>query len=79
VIPLTLFLLLICPVVWMSIGHGDVNKGNDSAEMEEERRNCFVAITRTKEQLTLSTASQYRGYAKRPSRFITEMGLSIED
>jgi DNA helicase II / ATP-dependent DNA helicase PcrA len=56
-----------------------INKGNDSPEMEEERRNCFVAITRTKEQLTLSTASQYRGWPKTPSRFISEMGLAIDD
>lgn len=56
-----------------------IKKGNDSAEMEEERRNCFVAITRTKEQLTLSAAYQYRGWTKKPSRFLAEMELSIED
>jgi hypothetical protein len=56
-----------------------INKGNDSPEMEEERRNCFVAITRTREQLTPSTASQYRGWPKTPSRFIGEMGLAIDD
>ena len=50
-------------------------KGNSSAEMEEERRNCFVAITRTKEALTLSWACRYRGYTKRPSRFLREMGF----
>jgi DNA helicase-2/ATP-dependent DNA helicase PcrA len=44
--------------------------------MEEERRNCFVAITRTKEQLTLSTAKQYRNWPKKPSRFLNEMGLT---
>lgn len=52
-----------------------VKAGNDSPQMEEERRSCFVAITRTKEQLTLSTAKTYRGWAKKPSRFISEMGL----
>ena len=31
-------------------------KGDNSPEMEEERRNCFVAITRTVETLTLSYA-----------------------
>lgn len=54
-----------------------IKAGNDSPQMEEERRNCFVAITRTKEQLTLSTALRYRGWAKKPSRFINEMGLTI--
>ena len=50
-------------------------KGDTSAEMEEERRNCFVAITRAKESLVLSRAAAYRGYTKQPSRFLVEMGL----
>ena len=50
-------------------------KGDKSAEMEEERRNCFVAITRTKECLTLSRAERYRGWKKAPSRFLVEMEL----
>ena len=44
--------------------------------MEEERRNCFVAITRARVTLTLTYARQYFGYAKEPSPFLTEMGLS---
>jgi DNA helicase-2/ATP-dependent DNA helicase PcrA len=51
--------------------------GEQSAEMEEERRNCFVAITRAREWLWLSYADQYRGWAKQPSRFLTEMGLTL--
>jgi DNA helicase-2/ATP-dependent DNA helicase PcrA len=50
-------------------------KGDTSPEMEEERRNCFVAITRAKESLVLSRAGSYRGYSKKPSRFLVEMGL----
>jgi DNA helicase-2/ATP-dependent DNA helicase PcrA len=50
-------------------------KGDKSAEMEEERRNCFVAITRAIKSLTLSYAAEYRGWAKEPSRFLFEMGL----
>lgn len=50
-------------------------KGDDSPEMEEERRNCFVAITRTIKTLTLSYAERYRGWSKEPSRFLFEMGL----
>jgi DNA helicase-2/ATP-dependent DNA helicase PcrA len=50
-------------------------KGDTSAEMEEERRNCFVAITRTKECLVLSRARHYRGWPKEPSRFLIEMAL----
>jgi DNA helicase-2/ATP-dependent DNA helicase PcrA len=51
--------------------------GEHSAEMEEERRNCFVAITRAREWLCLSYADTYRGWQKRPSRFLTEMGLQL--
>ena len=50
-------------------------KGDSSPEMEEERRNCFVAITRTMETLTLSYADRYRSWTKQPSRFLYEMGL----
>jgi DNA helicase-2/ATP-dependent DNA helicase PcrA len=54
-------------------------KGDRSPEMEEERRNCFVAITRTIETLTLSYAERYRGWPKQPSRFLYEMGLLEKD
>jgi DNA helicase-2/ATP-dependent DNA helicase PcrA len=50
-------------------------KGDRSPEMEEERRNCFVAITRPMKTLTLSYAEMYRNWAKEPSRFLYEMGL----
>jgi DNA helicase-2/ATP-dependent DNA helicase PcrA len=47
----------------------------EPAALEEERRNCFVGITRTKSSLILTTAESYRGWRKEPSRFIAEMGL----
>lgn len=53
--------------------------GDDSREMQEERRNCFVAITRTIESLTLSYAQRYNGWRKEPSRFLFEMGLLERD
>lgn len=52
-------------------------KGDDSFEMREERRNCFVAITRAEEALTLTYSGRYFGYAKAPSRFLTEMGIAV--
>ncbi|WP_204104405.1 MULTISPECIES: ATP-dependent helicase [Spirulina sp. CCY15215] len=51
------------------------NKGEKSLEMEEERRNFYVAITRTKKTLTLSYSKQYKNFTKQPSRFLSEMGL----
>ncbi|MBF0629613.1 MAG: ATP-dependent helicase [Magnetococcales bacterium] len=56
-----------------------VRKGDYSREMEEERRACFVAITRTEETLHMSWAHSYNGYRKNPSRFIEEMGLQSLD
>jgi DNA helicase-2/ATP-dependent DNA helicase PcrA len=50
-------------------------KGDRSPELEEERRNCFVAITRASELLVLSYSKSYRGWAKPPSRFLREMEL----
>ncbi len=50
-------------------------KGDDSMEMEEERRNCFVAITRAQETLTLSYSEKVLGWNRYPSRFLNEMGL----
>ena len=54
-----------------------VKAGEQSPEMEEERRNCFVAITRAREWLCLSYADRYRGWTKLPSRFLGEMGLAL--
>ena len=56
-----------------------VKRGNDGSALEEERRGCFVAITRTKERLILSRAQRYRGFLKRPSRFLAEMGFADDD
>ncbi len=49
--------------------------GASPAELEEERRNAFVAITRTQKQLVISYACQYRGWRRKLSRFLEEMNL----
>jgi DNA helicase-2/ATP-dependent DNA helicase PcrA len=54
-----------------------IRKGAGSREIQEERRNCFVAITRTRKGLTLTRSEVYFGYQKEPSRFLREMGLPI--
>ncbi len=53
-------------------------KGPNSKEMEEERRNCFVAITRAEETLNISWSQTYNGYPKRHSRFLEEMGFTFK-
>lgn len=52
-----------------------IKKGPDSREMQEERRNCFVGITRAQETLTLSYSVKLWGWVKEPSRFLYEMEL----
>lgn len=52
-----------------------IKKGNNSHEMQEERRNCFVAVTRAQESLTLTYSDTLFGWHKNPSRFLREMGL----
>lgn len=44
-------------------------------DVEEERRNCYVAITRTLSTLTLAYPARMNGFEKPPSRFLKEMGL----
>lgn len=54
-----------------------VKKDNNSLEMQEERRNCFVAITRAQESLTMTFSKQVFGWPKQPSRFLSEMGIVL--
>ena len=56
-----------------------LGKGERSRELEEERRNCFVAITRVEHTLTLTRAERYYGYPKAPSQFLAEMGIDTEN
>jgi DNA helicase-2/ATP-dependent DNA helicase PcrA len=51
--------------------------------VDEERRGCFVAMTRTEERLVLSLAQQRkdsygRPWPKEPSRFIQEIAAELE-
>ena len=48
--------------------------------LEEERRSCFVAITRAQETLTITWAKHYNGWPKADSMFLAEMfGRNAED
>lgn len=42
--------------------------------IREERRACFVAITRAAGSLTLTRADSYFGWRREPSQFLAEMG-----
>ena len=68
--------------VWM-IGMADsilpswhsLKEGAKPQLLEEERRACFVGMTRVKKSLSFSYARSYKGFSKQPSRFLHEMGL----
>lgn len=55
---------------------------NEESELEEERRLCYVAITRAEELLFITNAKRRTIYGNTiftiPSRFIEEMGDTIE-
>ena len=53
----------------------------DREEMEEERRLCYVAITRAKQSLYISTAEgrNFDGSHRYPSRFILDIGEEFLD
>jgi DNA helicase-2/ATP-dependent DNA helicase PcrA len=55
-----------------------LKKGPTSREIEEERRNCFVAITRAQESLTLTYSRSYNGWQKTPSQFLDEMAIDTK-
>ena len=55
-----------------------LKKGHKSVEMmEEERRICFVAITRVQKTLTLTWSQEYFGYPKQPSQFLSEIRFPV--
>jgi len=53
----------------------------DNEEIEEERRLCYVGMTRAKERLFLSSARERRAFgsvtSNEPSRFIGEIGVGL--
>lgn len=58
-----------------------INSLNSSGELEEERRLCYVAITRAKEKLYITNSERRMLYGRTeyhtPSRFIDEINKSL--
>jgi DNA helicase-2/ATP-dependent DNA helicase PcrA len=46
-------------------------------QLIEERRLCFVGVSRAEEHLVITWSGQTRGWTRRPSRFLAEMGFHI--
>ncbi|MDD4843628.1 MAG: ATP-dependent helicase [Anaerotignum sp.] len=62
-----------------SLTEGVVPHERALEELEEERRLFYVAITRTKEKLCLSATRNRYGKEMKPSRFLKEMGLDVDE
>jgi DNA helicase-2/ATP-dependent DNA helicase PcrA len=60
------------PVVFM-VGLADALLPHCNGNLEEERRLCYVGVTRAKEKLFLSSPESYNSKPVRRSRFIGEM------
>jgi DNA helicase-2/ATP-dependent DNA helicase PcrA len=63
--------------------HSRSLKNSDAGELEEERRLCYVAITRAEKYLYVTHAMKRRVYgeelASEPSQFLNEMPLDLID
>jgi DNA helicase-2/ATP-dependent DNA helicase PcrA len=63
--------------------HSRSLKNSDAGELEEERRLCYVAITRAEKYLYVTHAMKRRVYgeelASEPSQFLNEMPLELID
>ena len=55
--------------------YNSIKNGARPESLEEERRSCYVAITRTQNTLTMTYSSRYGNWQKQPSMFLYEMGL----
>ena len=72
----------VCFVVGMDDGLFPSKRSIDEGNIEEERRLCYVAITRAMEKLYLSSAEIRRQFGQaiyyKPSRFLKEIESSIK-
>ena len=65
------------PVVFL-LGLVDGLLPHKHGSLEEERRICFVAMSRAMQLLYLSYSDTYLGKEVEPSPFLTEMGLLVD-
>lgn len=72
----------ICFVVGLDEGLFPSKRSIDEGNLEEERRLCYVAITRAEEKLYLTSSEIRRNYGQpvyyKPSRFLSEIKDNIE-
>ncbi len=68
-------------VIGMTEGRFPSNRANESIdELEEERRLCYVALTRAKKHLELTSYKfDFKGDYQKPSIFLQEMEVEVEN
>ena len=62
-------------VIGMSEGVFPISHATSEAEIDEERRLAYVALTRARDELLLSGVESAARAARRPSRFVAEAGI----
>ena len=72
----------VCFIVGMDDGLFPSKRSIDEGNLEEERRLCYVAITRAKEKLYLTSSEIRRNYGQpvfyKPSRFLDEISSKVK-
>jgi len=65
----------------LSEGVFPTRRARTRAQMEEERRLCFVALTRAKDELVLTQAAgaDFEGGTRTPSRFLLDIDPALLD
>ncbi|PIJ17769.1 ATP-dependent DNA helicase, partial [Leucobacter sp. OLES1] len=66
-------------VVGLSEGLLPIAHAVDEDDIDEERRLCYVAFTRARDELRLSGSAAGARAARMPSRFLAEAGITLTE
>jgi DNA helicase-2/ATP-dependent DNA helicase PcrA len=62
-------------LVGLEEGHHPDRRSVEDKDLFEERRLCFVGVSRAEERLVVTSSKTTSGYPRQRSRFLTEMGF----
>jgi DNA helicase-2/ATP-dependent DNA helicase PcrA len=63
-------------LVGLEEGHHPDRRSVEDKDLFEERRLCFVGVSRAEERLVVTWSRTSSGYPRQPSRFLAEMGFN---
>ena len=63
-------------LVGLEEGHHPDRRSVEDKDLFEERRLCFVGVSRAEERLVITRSRTSGGYPRQPSRFLREMGFN---